>query len=219
VTVRVNGVGRAGRGASGAGLSTGFSNGVNFSTGASFSGTRLSNEDDLSIGASFSGTSLSYDDDLSTSGGVTLSRPPPSNRAASDAVLRGRTVPCVDDETLRVGDGMFRMGDVGASAVFVVPRVFSHDGGFCEALLVVDCRKLTCEGVVGVSFGFKGELFGVKGRTVDGEASRMDPGLRKGDWRGLLKERGEGLYGVGVVDYAMLAATRNTSSGIDTPWS
>jgi hypothetical protein len=51
-----------------------------------------------------------------------------------------------------------------------------------------------------VSFGFSGELLGVKGRTVDGELSRMEPGLRKGDWRGLLKESGDGLYGVGVVD-------------------
>jgi len=41
--------------------------------------------------------------------------------------------------------------------------------------------------------GFRGELFGVDGRRVDGELSLMEPGLRKGDWRGLLKERGEGL--------------------------
>lgn len=165
-------------------------------------------DDALSTGASFSGTSLSYEDDLSTSGGVTLFRPP-SNFAASDAVLRGRTVSMVEEDELRVGDGMFREGEAGTSAVLVVPRVFSHEGGFCDALLVVDCRRLACEGVVGVSFGvsfgLSGELLGVDGRTVEGEPSRMDPGLRKGDCRGLLKERGEGLYGVGVVDLLTLA--------------
>jgi hypothetical protein len=88
---------------------------------------------------------------------------------------------------------MLRVGEIGASAGAAVPRVFSHEGGFCEALLVVGCRRVACEGVVGVSFGFNGELLGVKGRTVEGELSRMEPGLRKGDWRGLLKERGEGL--------------------------
>ena len=163
MTVRVKGAGRV------AGFSTGFSKGVNLSTGASFSA----------------------EIDRSTNGGV-LSLPP-SKRAASDAVLNGRMVPCVELETLRVGDGMFRVGDDGGSGAVAVPRVFNHDGGFCEALLVVDCRRFACEGVVGVSFGFRGELLGVKGRTVDGELSRMEPGLRKGDWRGLLKESGEGL--------------------------
>lgn len=47
--------------------------------------------------------------------------------------------------------------------------------------------------------GFSGELVGVVGLAVAGEASRMEPGRRKGDWRGLLKDSGEGLYGVGVV--------------------
>jgi hypothetical protein len=169
VTARVKGAGRV------TSLSTGFSKGVYFSTGVNFS----------------TGTNFSTDVDLSTGGGV-LSRPP-SNRAASDAVLKGRTVACVDEDTLRVGDGMLRVGDIGASMVFAVPRVFSHEGGFCEALLVVDCRSVACDGVVGVSFGFNGELLGVEGRTVDGEFSRIDPGLRKGDWRGLLKESGEGL--------------------------
>jgi hypothetical protein len=88
---------------------------------------------------------------------------------------------------------MFLVGELGGSGVLAVPRVFSHDGGFCEALLVVDWRRAACEGVVGVSFGLRGELFGVEGRSVDGEPSLMEPGLRKGDWRGLLKERGEGL--------------------------
>jgi hypothetical protein len=170
-------------------------------------------DDALSVGASFSGTSLSYEDDLSTSGGVTLSRPP-SNFAASDAVLSGRTVAMVEEEELRVGEGMFREGEAGTSAVFVVPRVFSHEGGFCDALLVVDCRRLACEGVVGVSFGLSGELLGVDGRTVEGEPSRMDPGLRKGDCRGLLKERGEGLYGVGVVDWLTLAVREVESSAL-----
>jgi hypothetical protein len=175
VTARVKGAGRV------AGLSTTFSTGMN-STGLNFS----------------AGAIFSADIDRSAGGGV-LSLPP-SKRAASDAVLSGRIVPCVEFETLRVGDGMFRVGESGGSGAVAVPRVFSHDGGFCEALLAVDCRSVACDGVVGVSFGFSGELLGVKGRTVDGELSRMEPGLRKGDWRGLLKESGDGLYGVGVVD-------------------
>lgn len=122
-----------------------------------------------------------------------MSSLPPSNLAASDAVLSGRTVCCVVVETCRVGDGRFLVGDVGASGAVAVPRVFSHDGGFCDALLVVGCRRVACEGVVGVSFGLRGELLGVEGRTVEGELSLMEPGLRKGDWRGLLKERGDGL--------------------------
>lgn len=145
--------------------------------------------------------------DLSTSGGV-LSRPP-SNRAASDAVLKGRMVDCVEEETFLVGEGMFRVGDIGASVGVAEPRVFSHEGGFCEALLVVDCRRFACDGVVGVSLGFSGELLGVDGRTVEGEPSRMEPGRRKGDWRGLLKESGEGLYGVGVVDCSMLGVQKS----------
>ena len=113
-------------------------------------------------------------------------------------------VPCVDEETFLVGDGMFLVGDIGASFGVAEPRVFNHEGGFWEALLVVDCRKCACDGVVGVSLGFSGELLGVDGRTVEGEPSRMEPGLRKGDWRGLLKESGDGLYGVGVVDCSIL---------------
>jgi hypothetical protein len=122
---------------------------------------------------------------------------PPSNFAAMDAVLRGRTVCCVEEETCRVGE-MFRageralVGEEGGSGDRVIPRVFSQAGGFCDALLAMESR-LTWEGVVGVSFGFKGELFGVEGRSVDGDASLTEPGLRKGDWRGLLKDRGEGL--------------------------
>jgi hypothetical protein len=104
---------------------------------------------------------------------------------------------CVDEDTCRVGElflGGERalVGELGGSGDLVIPRVFSHDGGFCEALLAMD-RRFACEGVVGVSLGLRGELFGVVGRRVDGELSRMEPGLRKGDWRGLLKERGEGL--------------------------
>jgi len=187
VTVRVKGAGRAG-------LSTDFSMASNFSIGASFS---------AEVDRSTSGGVLLFLPLSNLSGGV-LSLPA-SNRAASDAVLSGRIVPCVELDTLRVGEGMFRVGDGGCSGAVDVPRVFSHDGGFCEALLAVDCRKVACDGVVGVSFGFSGELLGVKGRTVDGEPSRMEPGLRKGDWRGLLKESGEGLYGVGVVDFSLLA--------------
>ena len=163
-----------------AGRSLGFSNGASLSTGAI-----------SSTGADF----------LMDSGGG-VSSLPPSNLAASDAVLSGRMVPCVDEDTFRVGEGMFRVGEVGGSAGIAVPLVLSHEGGFCDALLVVDWRRFACEGVVGVSLGLRGELLGVDGRTVDGELSLMEPGRRKGDWRGLLKESGEGLYGVGVVDFA-----------------
>jgi hypothetical protein len=59
----------------------------------------------------------------------------------------------------------------------------------------LDCRRSTGEeAVAGGSRGFRGEPVGVKGRAAAGEgASRMEPGRRKGDWRGLLKERGDGL--------------------------
>lgn len=73
------------------------------------------------------------------------------------------------------------MGELGASGAVEEPRVFSHDGGFCDALLVVDCLNVTWDGVVGVSLGFRGELLGVEGRKVDGELSRMEPGRRNGD--------------------------------------
>lgn len=106
---------------------------------------------------------------------------PLSNLAAIEAVLSGRTVCCVEVDTFRVGEGMFLDGEPRGSGVVAVPRVFSHDGGFCEALLVVDWRRVACEGVVGVSFGLRGELLGVEGRTVDGEPSLIEPGLRKGD--------------------------------------
>ena len=50
-----------------------------------------------------------------------------------------------------------------------------------------------------------GELVGVvDGLTVEGECVRGVVGRRNGDVRGLLKDSGEGLYGVGVVD--MVAA-------------
>lgn len=101
-----------------------------------------------------------------------------------DAVLDGRTVCWVDVETWRVGE-------LGASGAVVVPRVFIHEGGFCEALLVVDWRSGVWEGVFGV--GFSGEVVGVDGRNVDGECVRGEPGRRKGEVRGLLKESGEGL--------------------------
>lgn len=59
----------------------------------------------------------------------------------------------------------------------------------------VDWRRSTGEEAVAEpSRGLRGELVGVEGRAAAGEgASRMEPGRRKGDWRGLLKERGEGL--------------------------
>lgn len=97
-------------------------------------------------------------------------------------------------ETLRVGEPL-RAGDVG-SGVADWLRVCSHgggDGGALPAAAAVG-RRFACEGVVGVSLGFSGELVGVEGRRVEGEASRMEPGRRKGDWRCvLLKESGEGL--------------------------
>jgi len=116
-----------------------------------------------------------------------------SNLAAMDAVLNGRTVFCEFEEAFRVGERL-RRGELGGSGVAVVPRVLSHEGGFGDAGLAAVGRRFTWDGVVGVvSLGFKGELFGVDGRRVDGEASLIEPGLRNGDWRGLLKESGEGL--------------------------
>ena len=84
------------------------------------------------------------------------------------------------------------MGEVGGSAVVVVPRVLSHAGGFCDAVLAVDFRRLVCDGVE-VSFGFSGEAPGVEGRTVEGECVKGELGRRKGEVRGLLKDSGEGL--------------------------
>lgn len=108
----------------------------------------------------------------------------PSKRAAIDAVFEERNVCCVEVETCRVGE-------LGASGAMAVPRVFSHAGGFTEALLDVAFRRGVCEGVVGN--GFRGELDGVVGRTVEGECARGESGRRKGEVRGLLKESGEGL--------------------------
>lgn len=65
----------------------------------------------------------------------------PSNRAAIDEVFDGRTVCCVEDEICRIGEAGCRVGEVGASGAVVVPRVFSHDGGLADALLVVECRN------------------------------------------------------------------------------
>lgn len=72
------------------------------------------------------------------------SLPAPSNLAAMDAVLRGRTVICDDEDTFRVGETWRagerpRDGEVG-SGVPVVPRVFSHDGGFCDGFPPIDRR-------------------------------------------------------------------------------
>ena len=119
----------------------------------------------------------------------------PSKRAAIAEVFDGRTVFCEDEEET------CRVGEPGALGKVVVPRVFNHGGGLAEALLVVDCRNgVCCEGVAGVCLG--GELLGVVGRTVvEGECVRGELALRKGDVRGLLKESGDGLYGVGVVDW------------------
>jgi len=115
-----------------------------------------------------------------------------SNWAAMDAVLRGRGVLRVVEDTSRVGDTL-RPGEPGGSGVPDVARVFSHVGGFCDALLAAAGRGTACESVGVVSFGLRGELFGVEGLRVEGDASLIEPGLRKGDWRGLLKDNGEGL--------------------------
>jgi hypothetical protein len=73
-----------------------------------------------------------------------------------------------------------------------------------EALLVVGFRRGLAVGVMSlavgvvsltvgvVSLGFSGELFGVAGRTVDGEWL-IELGRRNGEVRGLLKESGDGL--------------------------
>jgi hypothetical protein len=127
---------------------------------------------------------------------------PPSNKAAREAVLNGRAVACVELEPLRSNEGRrageagwSRAGEAGRSAGATVPLVLSHEGGFGERVPAVDWRRSTGEeAVAGPSRGLRGELVGVEGRAVAGEgASRMEPGRRKGDWRGLLKERGEGL--------------------------
>lgn len=148
-----------------------------------------------------------------------------SKRAAIDAVFvgeAGRTVCCVDEDT-------FRVGEVGGSGVAVVPRVVSHAGGLLAASLVFEWRKGECVGVgvspagfrgelfgvaavgfkaelVGVAAegvapeGFSGELVGVDGLAAEGECASGVLGRRNGEVRGLLKDSGDGLYGVGVVD-------------------
>ena len=98
-----------------------------------------------------------------------------------------------------------RVGEVGTSGVVVVPRVVSHaGGGLLEAPEVVAWRSGVCEVFSGERFdgvdGLRGKLVGVAARTVDGDGARGDLGRRKGDVRGLLRERGDGLYGVGVDD-------------------
>lgn len=91
-----------------------------------------------------------------------------------------------------------RVGEVGTSGVVVVPRVVSHaGGGLLEALGVVAWGRGVCDVFSGERFdgvdGLTGELVGVVARTVDGDGARGDLGRRKGDVRGLLKERGDGL--------------------------
>lgn len=75
---------------------------------------------------------------IASGGGV--SPMPLSNFAAMAAVPSGRAVCCVDEEAWRIGEARLRVGEVGASGATAVPRVFSHDGGFCEALTVVGRR-------------------------------------------------------------------------------
>lgn len=122
---RVSVAGRdAGRGA---GLAADFSveRSTGFSTGLSLNAS-LSTEAILSKEVAF----------LKERGGG-VSECDWSNLAAMDAVLNGRTVAWVDEEPLRVGEGtgegMFRLGDAGASRAVAVARVFSHEGGFCAS--------------------------------------------------------------------------------------
>lgn len=128
----------------------------------------------------------------------------PSNLAAIEAVFDGRTVCCVDEDTFLVGDPIFLVGELGGSATVVVPRVFSHAGGLLDALLVVDCRRGVCDRVP-LPEGFRGELVGVEGRRVEGECASGELGRRNGEVRELLKDSGEGLYGVGVVDCSIVS--------------
>lgn len=128
----------------GAGLAAGFS--TRLSTGLSTG---------FSIGANLStGVILSDELDFLKDRGGGVSAFPWSNLAAIDAVLSGRTVAWVDEETLRmgegmgegrflVGEGMFLLGDVGASGTAAVARVFSHEGGFCDALPTVEERRFS----------------------------------------------------------------------------
>lgn len=104
-----------------------------------------------------------------------------SNLAAIEAALIAGRVDCVGESTCRVGETAFRVGDTGASGAVVPPRVFSHDGGFCVGLFAPVGRRFACDGVVGVSLGLRGDVFGVVGRRAAGEPSLMEPGLRKGD--------------------------------------
>ena len=150
---------------------------------------------------------------LEISGGVLDLSLPPSNFAASDAVLSGRGLAFVELDVLRVysgRSGRSRAGDsscgpgesgrssregerkcdgeLGRSPALAVPAVFNHDGACCEALLVVAWRRGAGDKAPGVSFGFSGEPVsgepvGVEGRAVDGEACLMEPGRPKGDWR------------------------------------
>jgi hypothetical protein len=69
-----------------------------------------------------------------------------SNLEARVAALLedGRTVVLVDEDTCLNRGGtslegeICLVGELGGSGVLVVPRVLSQDGGFAEALLVVD---------------------------------------------------------------------------------
>jgi hypothetical protein len=171
---------------------------------------------------------------LETRGGV--GSLPPSNFAASDAVLRGRTVAFVELDVFleysgrsgrsREGESSSRAGDsgslegerssregerkcegeLGGSPAFAVPRVFSQGGAFWEALLVVGWRRGTGDRAPDVSLGLRGELVGVEGRAVEGEPPLMEPGRRKGDWRALLKKRGVGLESEGADCSSMLVS-------------
>lgn len=137
-----------------------------------------------------------------------------SKRAAMEAVmLVGRTVACVDEEILRVGEGLVATGDLGGSGDVVAPRVLSHDGGLLGSAVPDGTGRPGLDGVGVVSFGFsdelvagascvalRGEVLGVVGRRVEGECVSGVLGRRNGEVRGLLKDSGDGLYGVGVLD-------------------
>lgn len=199
----------AGRGVAlgvGAGFSMGFS--IGFSIGFSKSFSAGLSKDLLNV---FSGDFANGD--VLIGGGELGPGLWLSKRAAREAVrlVVGRTVPCVDEEILRVGEGL--VGDFGGSAAVAAPRVFSQVGGLLGSAVPVDRGRAGLVGVGVISFGFNGELVGVAscvalrgevlgvvGRRVEGECVSGVLGRRNGEVRELLKESGDGLYGVGVED-------------------
>jgi len=78
----------------------------------------------------------------------------------------------------------------------VVPRVVIHERSSAPAAAGWGLNER--DGVEEAKFGvdcFNGEPWGVPARMVDGERPSGDSGLRKGDARPLVKDRGAGLRG------------------------